>query len=210
MLENEIDHMESKVTTQNTYLKMINHKIRNIVADQYKDKSAGVQVQLATKVQKVLDEYILKLKEKKLQLLEVYLLEELRRLLHKENLITKVTINKISFEITLYDKDENAIPKDFSVKKYTDFNLNANITLGVEKHRNHIHAIIKGNGFYLNSEAEDPASMYKAIDHCVDKLETQLRRGKFNSHEKKTGKESIRQNVLAQAETLPVMDEETL
>ena len=116
MLENEIDHMESKVTTQNTYLKMINHKIRNIVADQYKDKSAGVQVQLATKVQKVLDEYILKLKEKKLQLLEVYLLEELRRLLHKENLITKVTINKISFEITLYDKDENAIPKDLLSK----------------------------------------------------------------------------------------------
>ena len=116
VLENEIDHMESKVSTQNTYLKMINHKIRNIVADQYKDKSAGVQVQLATKVQKVLDEYILKLKEKKLQLLEVYLLEELRRLLHKENLITKVTINKISFEITLYDKDENAIPKDLLSK----------------------------------------------------------------------------------------------
>ena len=116
MLENEIDHLESKVTTQNTYLKMINHKIRNIVADQYKDKSAGIQVQLATKVQKVLDEYILKLKEKKLQLLEVYLLEELRRLLHKENLITKVTINKKSFEIILYDKDENAIPKDLLSK----------------------------------------------------------------------------------------------
>jgi DNA sulfur modification protein DndD len=116
VLENEIDHMESKVSTQNTYLKMINSKIRNIVADQYKDKSAGVQVQLATKVQKVLDEYILKLKEKKLQLLEVYLLEELRRLLHKENLITKVTINKSSFEITLYDKDENAIPKDLLSK----------------------------------------------------------------------------------------------
>ncbi|RZD43273.1 MAG: DNA sulfur modification protein DndD [Thaumarchaeota archaeon] len=116
MLENEIDHLEAKVTTQNTYLKMINSKIRNIVADQYKDKSAGVQVQLATKVQKVLDEYILKLKEKKLQLLEVYLLEELRRLLHKENLITKVTIDKVSFEIILYDKDENAIPKDLLSK----------------------------------------------------------------------------------------------
>jgi DNA sulfur modification protein DndD len=116
MLENEIEHLNSKVTTQNTYLKMINHKIRNIVADQYKDKSAGVQIQLATKVQKVLDEYILKLKERKLQLLEVYLLEELRRLLHKENLITKVTINKESFEIILYDKDENAIPKNLLSK----------------------------------------------------------------------------------------------
>ena len=116
MIKNEIDHLERKVTTQNTYLKMINSKIRNIVADQYKDKNAGIQAQLATKVQKVLDEDILKLKEKKLQLLEVYLLEELQRLLHKENLITKVTIDKESFEITLYDKDENAIPKDLLSK----------------------------------------------------------------------------------------------
>ena len=116
MTKNEIDHLERKVTTQNTYLKMINSKIRNIVADQYKDKNAGTQATLATKVQKVLDEYVLKLKEKKLHLLEVYLLEELQRLLHKENLITKVTIDKESFEITLYDKDENAIPKDLLSK----------------------------------------------------------------------------------------------
>ena len=116
MTKNEIEHLERKITTQNTYLKIKNSKIRNIVADQYKDKNAGTQAQLVTKVQKVLDEYILKLKEKKLQLLEGYLLEELQKLLHKENLITKVTIDKVSFEITLYDKDENAIPKDLLSK----------------------------------------------------------------------------------------------
>jgi len=116
MIKNEIEHLERKITTQNTYLKIKNSKIRNIVVDQHKDKNAGTQAQLVTKVQKVLDEYILKLKEKKLQLLEGYLLEELQKLLHKENLITKVTINKESFEITLYDKDENAIPKDLLSK----------------------------------------------------------------------------------------------
>ncbi len=83
------------------------------------------------------------------------------------------------------------------VKKYTDFNLNAEIFMGVEKHRNHIHATVKGNGFYLNSQAEDPASMYKAIDVCVDKLEKQLRRGKYTYHDKKVGKEIMRQNVIA-------------
>lgn len=84
------------------------------------------------------------------------------------------------------------------VNKYTDFNLNADIYLGVEKHRNHIHATIKGNGFYLNSEAEDPANMYKAIDLCVDKLEKQLRRGKYNYTDKKKGKELERQNLISQ------------
>jgi len=96
------------------------------------------------------------------------------------------------------------------VKKYTDFNLNANISMGVEKHRNHIHAIIKGNGFFLNSEAEDPASMYKAIDQCIDKLETQLRRGKFNSHEKKVGKESIREKTFGNMETPKTVGEDAL
>lgn len=116
MLKNEIEHLEQQITSKNTYLKMINVKIRNIIADKYKDKNAGVQAELATKVQKVLDEYIEKLKVKKLQLLEIYLLEELQRLLHKENLITKVTVDTESFNITLYDKDGNSIPKELLSK----------------------------------------------------------------------------------------------
>jgi len=106
-------------------------------------------------------------------------------------------------QMDLTDALKNYVTERVSrIKKYTDFNLNANISMGVEKHRNHIHATIKGNGFYLNSEAEDPASMYKAIDLCVEKLETQLRRGKYNYHDKKLGKESIRQKAFGKG-TVP-------
>ena len=115
-LKESMKGLEQQVSTKNSYLKMTNVKIRNIIADKYKDKNAGTQAELATKVQKVLDEYIEKLKVKKLQLLEVYLLEELQRLLHKENLITKVTVDKDTFDITLYDKDKNSIPKDLLSK----------------------------------------------------------------------------------------------
>lgn len=83
------------------------------------------------------------------------------------------------------------------VNKYTDYNLNAVISLGVQKHRKHIHATIKGNGFYLNSEAEDPANMYKAIDLCVDKLEKQLRRGKYDYSDKKKRKEQERESIIS-------------
>ncbi|MBU2643474.1 ribosome-associated translation inhibitor RaiA [bacterium] len=111
-------------------------------------------------------------------------------------------------QMDLTDALKNYVTERVSrIKKYTDFNLNAKFSMGVEKHRNHIHATIKGNGFYLNSEAEDPASMYKAIDLCVDKLETQLRRGKFNYHEKKTGKESIRQKEFVQIASPTTVDE---
>ena len=116
ILQTEIEHLEARITNETAHLKITNSKLRNVVEDQYKDKNAGIQAKLAIKVQKVLDEYMLKLKEKKLQLLEEYLLEELQRLLHKSNFITKVTVDKKSFEITLYDKDENAIPKDLLSK----------------------------------------------------------------------------------------------
>ena len=111
VLKNEIDHLEQQVATKNSYLKMINLKLRNIIADKYKDKNAGTQAELATKVQNVLDEYIEKLKVKKLDLLEIYLLEEIQRLMHKENLITKVSVNKETFDITLHDKN-GPIQKD--------------------------------------------------------------------------------------------------
>ena len=116
ILKNEIEHLEQQMTTKNSYLKMINVKLRNILSDKYKDKNAGIQAELATRVQKVLDEYVEKLKVKKLQLLEVYLLEEIRRLMHKENLITKVSVDKETFEIKLYDQDGNPFPKDLLSK----------------------------------------------------------------------------------------------
>ncbi len=116
ILKNEIKHLEQQVTTKQSYLKMINVKLRNILSDKYKDKNAGIQAELATRVQKVLDEYIEKLKIKKLQLLEEYLLEEVKRLMHKDNLITKVSVNRETFEIILYDKDENPFPKDLLSK----------------------------------------------------------------------------------------------
>jgi DNA sulfur modification protein DndD len=115
ILRNEIDHLEQQVVTKKSYLKMVNFKLRNIIADKYKDKNAETQAELASRVQKVLDEYIEKLKIKKLDLLEVYLLEEIQRLMHKENLITKVAIDKETFDIILYDKN-GSIPKDLLSK----------------------------------------------------------------------------------------------
>lgn len=115
ILKNEIEHFEQQITTKNSYLKMINVKLRNIIADKYKDKNAETQAELASKVQKVLDEYIEKLKIKKLDLLEIYLLEEIQNLMHKEKIITKVSVNKETFDIVLYD-ETGPIPKDLLSK----------------------------------------------------------------------------------------------
>ena len=67
---------------------------------------------LAKRVTKALDEYSQKLKEKKIQLLENYILESLKILFHKMDFVDKVSINKNTFEITLYGKDEKVMRRD--------------------------------------------------------------------------------------------------
>ena len=114
--QTEIDYIEKQISSKRTYMNMVNLKIRNIIDERNKNNSTDNQMNLASKVQKVLDQYIEKLKEKKLQLLEAYLLEESQRLLHKENLITNVTVDRETFEINLYDKDNNLIIKDLLSK----------------------------------------------------------------------------------------------
>ena len=116
MLKKEVEHLEKQIGSKNAYLKMINLKMRNILEEKYKDKNSADQANLATKVQKVLDEYVEKLKIKKIELLEQYLLEEVRRLMHKEKLITKVSVDHKTVEIKLYDKDGNESPKDLLSK----------------------------------------------------------------------------------------------
>ena len=84
------------------------------------------------------------------------------------------------------------------ITKFSERKLFAEVHLNVEKYRNHIHAKVNGDGNLLNSEAEDPDSMYKAIDLCVDKLEKQIRRGKKDRHEQKTAKEEMRKKDAIQ------------
>lgn len=81
------------------------------------------------------------------------------------------------------------------VEKFTSNNVGAEVRLHVSKHRYHIHTMIKGDGNCINSEAEDPENMYRAIDACIDKLEKQFRRGKKDFHKHKLEKEAERKNL---------------
>lgn len=115
-LKAEIDHIEQKIGPEQSLIKMINYKIKTTLSEKYTDKNASVQAELAEKVQTVLTEYANRLKIKKLQLLEKYLLEAIQTLMHKADFIDKISINKETFAITLYRKDGNEIPKDLLSK----------------------------------------------------------------------------------------------
>ena len=107
----EIDHIEQKISQEKGFLVHKNYEIKTIVAEKYKTRTATNQAELSEKIQKVLDDYSTKLKAKKLQMLENYLLEAVKTLMHKQYLIEKVSVNEETFGITLYRKNGVAFPK---------------------------------------------------------------------------------------------------
>lgn len=115
-LKKEEEHINQKISTNNSLLKILSAKIKSLVDEKHKAEKIAGNMELADKVQKTLDEYGHRLKEKKLQLLEQYLLESLDILLHKTNFIDKVSISSETFEIKLYQKDGNQIDKEFLSK----------------------------------------------------------------------------------------------
>lgn len=112
MLDAEINHIEEEKSSLESLLRHIQVKTRSVVSQLYKDKKAGVRVELTKNVQQVLDSYAKKLTDKKLSILEANLLEATSTLLHKKGLIDHVKVDRSTYAITLYKQDGIMIPKD--------------------------------------------------------------------------------------------------
>ena len=116
LIQKEIDHMDQEISSNNAMIRHIDVKIRNIVAERYENKKSQRKTELTEKVQIVLDAYAEKLRAKKMKFLEMYLLDAIHILLHKKQFIKKVSIDKETFEIRLYEKNNEIILKDMLSK----------------------------------------------------------------------------------------------
>ena len=112
MLAAEINHIKEEKSSLTALSRHIQVKIRGVVSQLYKDKKAGVRVELTKNVQQVLDSYATKLADKKLSILEINLLEAIRTLMHKKELIDHVGIDRKTYAITLYKQNDIAIQRD--------------------------------------------------------------------------------------------------
>lgn len=115
-LENEVEHLEGLEAQEKTIIMLVNSSIRINLTKKSADRKRVAGLELAPKVQDVLEEYSNILRKKKLELLERYILEGLDMLLHKKDFIDKVTINKETFEIKLFKGNDDEITKDMLSK----------------------------------------------------------------------------------------------
>jgi len=111
-LQAEMDHIEEKISSNMSFVRHIDVKIRDIVSQIYKNEKSQRLVQLTQNVQTVLEEFIEQLRIKKIRLLEQYLLEAVQALMHKKDLIGEVAVDYETFEVTLFRKNGEAFPKD--------------------------------------------------------------------------------------------------
>ena len=112
VIKTEFDHLDQKIHEQTSLIGLKKSALRQIVDEKYKQKASETNLQVTRDVQNVLDLYSSKLREKKLQLLEQYLIEAIQVLIHKEDFIEKVAIDKKTFAMTLYRKNNQVMFKD--------------------------------------------------------------------------------------------------
>jgi len=110
-LETEIEQTQNLIATEKALIKTINLKMREVVTDKHKNKRLASGADIAERVDNVLDEYSRRLRASKLKLLEDYLLQGIQMLIHKENFIEKVSIDKETFEVTLYRQNDDELLK---------------------------------------------------------------------------------------------------
>ena len=112
VIKTEIDHSDQKIHEQTSLIGLKKLALRQLVDEKYKQKASETNLQITRDVQKVLGLYSEKLREKKLHLLEKYLIEAIQVLIHKEDFIEKVAIDKKTFAMTLYRKNNQEMFKD--------------------------------------------------------------------------------------------------
>ena len=115
-LKIKLEQLESDFSQNNTRLKMLNAKIRTSLDRQTSSEKLSSSDTMAHSVLEVLDEYSRSLRNEKISLLESNVLRGLDILLHKKDFIKKVTIDKETFAVKLYNGNDDEITKNMLSK----------------------------------------------------------------------------------------------
>jgi len=115
-LQEKLEILESDLAQGKTRLKMLNAKIRTSLDRQSSSEKVSSGDVLAQSVLDVLEDYSQSLRNEKISLLEDNVLKGLEILLHKKDFIQKVTIDKETFAVKLYNGNDDEITKNMLSK----------------------------------------------------------------------------------------------
>ena len=111
-----VEILEQKITQDRSLIVISNQKIRKALHGEIDERKSSTMQKMGNEVQEVLDIYAENLRSSKIKILENEILESLNTLLHKENFVEKVSIDKETFEVKLFKGDDDEITKDMLSK----------------------------------------------------------------------------------------------
>ena len=111
-----VDSLEQKIADGESEIVILNGKIRTALHGEIDERKSSAMKKMGKQVQEVLDKYAENLRSSKIKVLENEILQSLNTLLHKENFVEKVSIDKETFEVKLFKGDDDEITKDMLSK----------------------------------------------------------------------------------------------
>ncbi len=111
-----VEILEQKITQDRSLIVIHNQQIRKALHGEIDERKSSAMQKMGKEVQEVLDIYAENLRSSKIKILENEILESLITLLHKENFVEKVSIDKETFEVKLFKGDDDEITKDMLSK----------------------------------------------------------------------------------------------
>ena len=100
-MEGEIQMLTGLVAQERSLLTLRNAEIRKLLAGRKKEIKAASGLEMAPKVQDALEEFAQRLRDEKAGLLEINILECIRRLFHKKDFVTAVSVDRDTFDVTM-------------------------------------------------------------------------------------------------------------
>ena len=114
--ETDLKNLEEKTSQRNSQLNLLNSRIRICLNLEKDVEQSSTSQKLAHSILGVLDEYSLSLRAEKISILEDNVLKGLEMLMHKKDFIKKVIIDKDTFDVILYNFNDDEITKNMLSK----------------------------------------------------------------------------------------------
>ena len=110
-MDGETHNIEMLVAGEKSLLALKKAEIRKLLARHMREKKTIAGIELAPKVQEVLDMFARRLRDEKISMLESNMLKCIRRLFHKKDFATAISIDRDTFKVTMF-RNGTVVNKD--------------------------------------------------------------------------------------------------
>ena len=111
-MEQELHQIESMEAQKKSMIILINSKIRSCLARKKTTSAQQRGLDMIPKIQDALRDYSQILRTEKIKLLESNILEGIRKCFHKDRLISRITIDPETYQVTMYMENDDVLTKE--------------------------------------------------------------------------------------------------